>query len=917
MSHPRLDFTQWSRRRLLQTAAAVPVAAAGVNVVAAQPASRSSASSRPAEARRTVVRWLSGQPRKYAGCTFGVAWPQGECPADQAFAASTNDGTSVPIQTWPTAYWPDGSLKWTAHALPPGGDVPAELELAAALSPEMGDARVRVNDADGITVDTGVMRARLSAGGDALIASIERGDDAVLRNGRLVCLNQNASDPVEAGGEFAVTSFVSQIDRVEVEQSGPLRAVVKVEGNHSDGERAWLPFVVRLYFYAGSDQVRLMHTIIYDGNEHHDFIRGLGVRFDVPMRDALHDRHVRFTNQDRGLFGEGVRGITGLRRDPGEAVRTAQVAGEKTPPVSEWDPRVGDRLDLIPAFGDYTLAQLSADGFQIRKRTKPGHGWIDSAAGERASGSGYIGGPSGGVAFGLRNFWQSHPAQLDIRHAHEDAAEVTVWMWSPDAKPMDLRFYHDGLGMDTYEEQLEGLNVTYEDYEPGFGTPVGIARTSELYLWACDATPPREALADFGETVAEPPTLACAPEQLVRAGVFGELFSLPDRSTPRKAELEDQLDYLFQYYVDQRENQRWYGYWNYGDVMHTYDRDRHTWRYDVGGYAWDNSELSPDLWLWYAYLRSGRNDVFRFAEAMTRHTGEVDVYHLGRFRRFGTRHNVQHWGCSAKQMRISTAIYRRIYYYLTADERTGDLMRELLDLPQAATALDPIRKVRADVFDPKPEALSLGTGTDYSAICAAWLTEWERTGDNKWRDKLVAGLESIGELANGYFTPVTFDMNTDRFSAYGEPGRIDVSHLSAVFGLVEVNAELIRLLDVPKFKEAWLQYCILYNATREEQVAALGEPLRGLNLQDHHSRLTAYAAKQLDRPDLAERAWREFGVEGDRLSRGRFEKQRVDGPAVLKPIEEDPQVSTNWAAQYGLSAIQNLALAPEALERVE
>jgi hypothetical protein len=25
--------------------------------------------------------------------------------------------------------------------------------------------------------------------------------------------------------------------------------------------------------------------------------------------------------------------------------------------------------------------------------------------------------------------------------------------------------------------------------------------------------------------------------------------------------------------------------------MHTYDQTRHTWRYDVGGYAWDNGEL--------------------------------------------------------------------------------------------------------------------------------------------------------------------------------------------------------------------------------------------------------------------------------------------------------------------------------------
>ena len=80
--------------------------------------------------------------------------------------------------------------------------------------------------------------------------------------------------------------------------------------------------------------------------------------------------------------------------------------------------------------------------------------------------------------------------------------------------------------------------------------------------------------------------------------------------------------------------------------MHTYDFDRHEWRYDIGGYAWDNSELATDVWLWMYFLRSGRADAFRFAEAMTRHTGEVDVHHLGRFAPLGSRHNVQHWGCS-------------------------------------------------------------------------------------------------------------------------------------------------------------------------------------------------------------------------------------------------------------------------------
>ena len=39
---------------------------------------------------------------------------------------------------------------------------------------------------------------------------------------------------------------------------------------------------------------------------------------------------------------------------------------------------------------------------------------------------------------------------------------------------MDLRFYHDGMGMDSHPEEIEGLNITYEDYEKGFGTPHGV-----------------------------------------------------------------------------------------------------------------------------------------------------------------------------------------------------------------------------------------------------------------------------------------------------------------------------------------------------------------------------------------------------------------------------------------------------------
>ena len=129
---------------------------------------------------------------------------------------------------------------------------------------------------------------------------------------------------------------------------------------------------------------------------------------------------MRFVGDEDGLFAEAVRGLTGLRRDPGQAARKAQIDGLAVPSIN---PVANNLLQYIPAFGDWTLLQPNANSFTIRKRTADGHAWLDAGQGHRASGLGYVGTPSGGIAFGLRNFWQSHPAQLDVRHAHENQAK--------------------------------------------------------------------------------------------------------------------------------------------------------------------------------------------------------------------------------------------------------------------------------------------------------------------------------------------------------------------------------------------------------------------------------------------------------------------------------------------------------------
>ncbi|WP_318204531.1 Tat pathway signal sequence domain protein [Streptomyces sp. SCL15-4] len=902
------------RRSLLKAAAVAGAAAQFSWALGAQDAGAAPAAA-PDGAEPVTLDWLEdGGLGAAPGATVGVPWPMGAHREGQSFAVTDADGKDVPVQTWPLAYWPDGSLKWTAHAVGTGTGT-GRLTLAAG-TPAAPAKKVTVDRSGGtVDVSTGVITAKIGKNGSTLIKSVSRGSTEIARNGRLVLLRQPEIED-EDQGTVKTERFDGAIFEVTVEQDGPVRAVVRIDGRHRKGDREWLPFSLRLYFYAGSDSFRMVHTLTYDGTQEPgkasgDFIRGLGVRFTVPMRDAAYDRHIRIGGEGTGLLREAVQGVTGLRRDPGAAVQAAQYEGRKLPDPATWDQRVTTRLKYIPHWGDYTLAQLSADGFTVRKRTKKGHGWITAGGGRRASGFGYVGGASGGLSFGLRDFWEKFPAQLDIRDAHTDQATVTLWLWSPEAQPMDLRFYHDGMDQDTYAEQLEGLNITYEDYEPGFGTPYGIARTSELLFWANDTTPTADTLARQARAVRVLPQLAAPPRQLVKAKVFGPgLYSEPDRSTPAKARIEDHLDFLFTYYRDQVESRRWYGFWDYGDIMHTYDSARHVWRYDIGGYAWDNSELSPDLWLWYAYLRSGRSDIFRFAEAMTRHTGEVDVYHLGKWAGLGTRHGVQHYADSAKQQRIANTTYRRFYYFLTADERVGDLMHANVDSDETFLVLDPQRKVRTDPYTPDRHALSIGFGTDWSGLVSAWLTEWERKGP-KWekaKARVLSTMEGIAAQPNGFVQGSgLYDLDTGRFAVADKPA-VSVSHLSAVFGLNELCAELIHLVDMPKFKEAYLDYCRYFNATKAEQAARYGTDFGSLLLFQGHSRLDAYAAVQTGDAALAKRAWAKFYHSDGYTESSPWKTEKLTGPATLVEGSEAAWVSTNDTALYGLAAIENLAL---------
>ncbi|MFC3493844.1 exo-rhamnogalacturonan lyase family protein [Glycomyces rhizosphaerae] len=896
-----------SRRGVLATTAGVAAAAA---LFEAAPAHAQTDTDDGAGPDSVELRWLEGQPAESPGSTWGVPWGQGRFPEDQRFQMIADDGATVPVQTWPLAYWPDGSLKWTGHAVGPAAK--AESFTLRAGEPAAPAFAVTVTESSNhIDVGTGVITARIGKGGTDLIKHIKRGDRTLVKNGHLVNITQDEAPDPETGS-VSRDRYTSDIDEVTVEQDGPVRAVVKVTGTHRKSRgRTWLPFTVRLYFYAGGESFRMVHTFVFDSDGEDAFIAGLGVRFKVALTDEMYDRHVRFVGEGHGQLTEAVKGITGLRRDPGAAVRAAQVAGEALPDPSTWDQRVTTRLHWIPNWGDYSLAQLNSEGFAIKKRTKEGHGWVPVDQGRRASGFAYLGGPSGGFGFGMKDFWQRHPTGLDIRDAHTDEATVTVWMWSPEAQPMDTRFYHDGMGQDTYPEQLDALEITYEDYEPGFGTPYGVARTSELQFWVTESTPSRERLGAMADAVRAQPQIIAPTEHMAAAGAFGGIFGPVDRSHPVLAEVEDSLDFFFEYYKAQQDQRHWYGFWDFGDIMHSQDPSRRIWSYDVGGYAWDNSEISPDQWLWQAYLHNNRADVFRFAEAMTRKTSEVNVYHIGDWAGLGTRHGVQHWGDSSKQVRVSNANYRRYFYYLTADERTGDLLHLLADSEKTALVLDTGRKIRdpEDDYVPDPTALDIGFGTSWAALAAAWLTEWERRGPD-WeacRDKVLGTMETIAAQPSGFAQgSAKYNMETYRYAIETEPV-VERSNLSNSFGRIEICAELIQQIDMPAFEADWLRYSRFYTATFAEQEAEYGGRFSDLFLYCY-ARANAFVYLRTGDESQAELAWRRFRnpIKSWEILPDP-DRQAEETAHTLNPSTWYP-IATNEIAQWGQAAVQILGM---------
>ncbi len=832
--------------------------------------------------------WLEGRV-KGGGVTFGVPHLKGEIKDSNALVIE-QDGKAISSQNKSIAYWEDGSVKWSSVSA-----VLTEGEVTVKNGNAMPCDAMAIEETDeNITVDNGFFKAVFHKSGRVLM---ETDKLSVTLKAIKKLISEEGNSRIERS-----IPYYGEVSECTVEETGAIKTVIRIEGTHkADGD--FLRFKVRFTLYKNSNKTDVMHTFIYDGNSKTDFIGGIGVCVEYKMEGSPINRRVKLVG-DSGVFHEPLKMLSTWRPRINGDYYNMQLNGENVD-ASHIAKELGEKacadvLENITLWDSYRYMQVTPDSFLIKKRT--GHNecaYINAGFGHRAKGLFYAGDENGGVAVAMRHFYEKAPSAINADKLSCDTAEITAWIHPTEAEALDMRHY-DTISHDfTYYEGFPYLD----------SDPYGIAATNELSVILYNSTPSDDVIMRDAECVSRPAVLVCDSEVYKATKVFG-VFSLPDKSTELKGWLEEKLDKAVDFYIKEVEQRHWYGLFDYGDVMHTYDDVRHCWKYDMGGYAWQNTELVPTLWLWYTFLRSGRGDVFDIAEAMSRHTADVDCYHIGDKKGLGSRHNVIHWGDSCKEPRIAMAGHHRMLYYIMGgDARIGDVFDDVRDADMATIKTDPLGAFY------KKEDMKLAThariGPDWSSYCSNWYTEWERNRNEKYIQKIKTGIDDLKKapfrMISGY--DFEYDPDTGHLGYFSENSTGGV-HLMICMGGPQTWMELADILADREFSEMLMEFGRFYylsDSEKLEQSNGLKKPNK-FSFKYMAAAMAAYAAGKAGDEELAYKVWQE--LIRTLIGNNKDEGFNISEVAYYNndKLEEISRISTNFTAQWCLNTIICLEL---------
>ncbi len=291
----------------------------------------------------------------------GVPFARGELGDPSHVRLLSPTGDEVPRQTRATAYWLDGSIKWLLVSFQGGALAGASatyrLEYGSQVRAQAFTSPLALaRDGTRLTVATGPLQVQFDSARSGMPTSIRldtNGDGAFAESESLTGPRQVVATIRNAAGAGFDTAQAPE--RIEVEESGPLRITIRVVGHHRDpaGKAPFMAYSARYVFYSGEAGFRLAYT--WGNDESADFTSFTGLSVSIPGPAG------RWTTAVDGktLSGDGAVSVRQLQ-DNACTVTPPQPGARR---AEGWIDVSGGGIGLLTAVRDFW--QLYPKAFQV------------------------------------------------------------------------------------------------------------------------------------------------------------------------------------------------------------------------------------------------------------------------------------------------------------------------------------------------------------------------------------------------------------------------------------------------------------------------------------------------------------------------------------------------------------------------
>ena len=693
----------------------------------------------------------------------GVPFPKGAL-GDPARTRLLVNGRPAPCQATIRARWsPRGPVRWLgltfiAH------DPTATYELEYGVDPGPAPApALTVEQAEGsIAVNTGPLRFQIDTRSYNGIAAawVDRNRDGRFDEGEQAVAATEAASPyiVDDQGVVYRTSGSDEVS-VEVEEAGPLHAVVRARGWFaSDAGGKLCRFTTYYEAFAGLPHVFVNHAVVITYDTKSKKLRDIGFPLAV----------------SGGRYAIGTENGKALEGDRGPRVFALQ---------DRWD--------------HYTV---QAGGAQEGSALA---GWADAGDADR------------GVTISGQYLPERFPRQFTI-----DADHLTYHLWPPDLGDTfsddeelarhniyKLLSAHEGPELDlqmpqNYFDKVREYATKEQFYliyaKQGIeSNGQGVAVNEPFVITFRDEPVDAPEASGFAQLFEQDPHAIADPAWIEKSGVFGPIAAIDRDRYPQVARFVEGA-FLAMAWPPIRENHE-YGMFNFGDV-HTY------W------YWWNDPPQAGihRVWLshhygqtdlpWLLYAHSGDPRHLQWARVNNHHTMNIDIVHHEdpgnpiNYHRLGAVYHVKgfvHWGGdSSHAAHLAYTNYLHWAWVMTGNRRARDVADEWV---QGVVAAAPTG------YQGRDGQTFLGEVTNYYQN--RWDPRLLRLMENFARSMLAEPLE---KQHAAYWNPATWyryyglrrdPVSLERINAPAYRAQQKARHMSAYLSLLTGDRAYLDELD--------------------------------------------------------------------------------------------------------------------------